>query len=98
MFYKQNKGIRFSAVCLYVFITKWKFISSQGLIIYSPPLNVICSNFFFNGEGKAPSCSFEQVETEGHLGAALGLLGVTGWPLCFVMEGAWAPIFQGGLL
>lgn len=61
MFYKQNEGIRFSAVCLYVFVTKWKLISSQGLIIYSPQLNVTRSIFFFfNRKEKAPSCFLEQ--------------------------------------
>ena len=61
-----------------------------------PQLSVMCSNFF-NGEEKAPSCFFEQAETEGHLGVDLGLQRVTGWPLCFTMEGGWAFIFQVGV-
>ena len=53
--------------------------------------------FFFNREEKAPSCFFEQAETEGHLSVDLDLLRVTGWPLCFAGEGEWALVFQVGV-
>lgn len=53
--------------------------------------------FFFNREEKAPSCFFEQAETEGHLRVDLDLQRVTGWPLCSAVEGEQALIFQVGV-
>lgn len=95
MFYKQNEGIRFSAVCWYVFVTKWKLISSQGLILYSSQLNVIWNNFF-SREEKAPSCFFEQAKTEGHLGVDLGLLRVTCGPFVVHWKESGLPFSRWG--
>lgn len=90
MFYKQNEGIRFSAVCLYVFVTKWKLISSQGLIIYSPQLNVTRSIFFFLIERKRLPAAFLNKRDRR---PSWSLLRVTGAPL-FCSGSRGAPIFQ----